>query len=284
MLRGGEMNRAMAGGLVLLVLAWAGSALSLNSLDQSKPKGWDQSSLLYVPSGKLLKPMAMDLDEGFAAVMWTKAVLYFSDAYLADQKYEWLSHILEVVTTLNPRFRHAYEFAGTVLGKSREDWPVTRKILEKGRDVFPNDWQLRVYLAIGLVKHDSDYSAAAEVLKPISLLPGIPDHIRTLSATYLDKNGEDNLAMAFLVNRFLSASDPLMQEVFVMRILKFYKGEKTDSNRRKSLIYKLLGLAKSDPRSEALVVVILREYLWGELSPGSKRVLGILGENVLNLP
>ncbi len=219
--------------------------------------------------------MALDFDEAVADIIWVDGILYFSDAFLTNGNYEWMGHILDVVTTLNPRFLNAYEFGGTVLARDKGEWPQTRKLLERGIAQFPENWQLRVYAAMGYVNLDSNYLVAAEILKPVALLPNVPEYARTLSATFLEKGGDERLALAFLADRYLHAPEAINREVFLNRLMKVFP-RATGPERDKEKVRKILSLAQVDPRSQEIVFTVLYEYLRGDLSPGSRRVLELL--------
>ncbi|MFH1625453.1 MAG: hypothetical protein ABID54_09915, partial [Pseudomonadota bacterium] len=93
-----------------------GATFSLQlRLDGIKKDKGDFESLLYLPSGRFLKPAALGFDELLADFLWVKAVTYFGGHYLTDKRYEWLYHILDVTTTLDPRFEYVYEFGGIIL-------------------------------------------------------------------------------------------------------------------------------------------------------------------------
>ena len=74
---------SLCAGIFFLLLAWAGSAFSVRSADAEKTGDWNRSSLLYLPSEKLLKPMALDFDEAAADLIWVDGVLYFSESYFS---------------------------------------------------------------------------------------------------------------------------------------------------------------------------------------------------------
>ncbi len=271
-----EALRPVAG-LVFLGLMLSGAAVMLRQIDAGKPKDWNQSQLLYLPSGKLLKPLALDYNAAVADMIWVRGMLYFSDQYLRGLGYVWMGHILDVVTELNPHLLPAYEFGGTVLVKDKGQWRQTRQLLQRGIAVFPDNWRLRVYLAMGELSVDTNYVAAAEALKPAALLPGIPNYVRTLSATLFQKGGRERMALAFLVDQYLHSPEAINRDVFLNRILKIFPAIE-NAKPDKEEVRKILALAQADSRSEPIVLNVLSDYLRGDLSPGSRRVLERLNE------
>ena len=170
--------------------------------------------------------MVLDFDEAVADLIWIQGMIYFADAYLNGKSYKWMGHIIDVVTTLNPRLHQAYEFAGVVLTKEKRELPKTLRILDRGIGEFPNDWRLRLYAAMGQIALDSNYSRAAELLRPVADQEDVPGHIKTMCATLLDKGGSRKLALAFLVDRYLETDNPISRELFLEKILKLYPSER----------------------------------------------------------
>lgn len=267
-------------GLAVLVLLGVSGAHFLRLAESAKAPGWNDSRLTYVPSGKLLKPLVLDLDEAVAAALWIRGMLYFSDAYLQGKSYPWLGHILDVVTTLNPRFRPAYEFGGVVLTKEKRELPKTVKLLERGVSEFPKDWRLRLYAAMARLDLDSNHLAAAKYLEPITLDKEVPDHIRTLCASLLNKGGGRKVAVAFLVERYLHSDNSINREIFVDKILKLYPesgGDPAGARERAVYVRKILHEAGFMPVAERIALVVIDEYLSGSLSPQSRGLMKALG-------
>ncbi|MDQ3003732.1 MAG: hypothetical protein M3Y08_21040 [Fibrobacterota bacterium] len=263
-------------GYLVLALLFAASMWLIRKADDTKPKDWNESRLTYLPSGKMLKPMVMDLDEAVADLLWIKAMLYFSDAYMTGKSYQWLGHILDIVTILNPRLHIAYEFGGVVLTKEKKNLPKTLKLLDRGISEFPEDWRLRLFAATARVAMDSNFTAAAEYLKPITLNKEVPDHIRTLCATFLSKGGGQRVALAFLVDRYLRSDNAINREIFVDKILKLYPGPPEKEKERKDAVTRVLKEVGYEPTIEMMGLGIIHEYLSNTLSPDSKRLMEAL--------
>ena len=119
-------------GILAIGLLFAASIWLINRADGTKPADWKDDQLTYIPSGRMLKPMMMDLDEAAGDLFWIKSMIYFADAYLAKQSFKWLGHMIDVVTILNPHLYAAYEFGGVVLTKEKRELPKTLKLLDRG--------------------------------------------------------------------------------------------------------------------------------------------------------
>jgi hypothetical protein len=253
-------------GLVALVLMLGASILLINKGDATKPRDWTENQLTYLPSGKMLKPMAMDLDEAVADLLWIKAMIYFADSYLAGKGYGWLGHMLDIVTTLNPHMHSAYEFGGVVLTKEKRELPKTIRLLERGVEYYPKDWRIRLYASMAQLALDSNYTKAAELLKPVTLDKDVPDHIRTLCASLLNKGGGRRVALAFLVDRYRHSDNTINREIFLDKILKLYPGPPGENAKRKDTVARVLHEVALEPMIEMVALGIIHEFLTGNMS------------------
>jgi hypothetical protein len=266
-------------GLVVLAGLIVSAGWFLRKADRAKPADWLDDRLTYVPSGKMLKPMVLDQDVVVADLLWIRAMIYFADAYLSQRSHKWLGHILDVVTTLNPRLYQAYEFAGVVLARDRQGLPKTLPILERGIAEFPKDWRIRLYAAMGHIALDSNHTKAAELLKPVSLEEDVPDHIRTLAATFLERGGSRPMALAFLMERYIRTDNPIQREIFLDRMIKLFPAPGGPSDEtRKRVAKKILHEAELEPFIERMALGVLGEYLTGKPSPATAKLIKLLGE------
>ena len=260
-------------GIAALVLMLGASILLINKADATKTRDWNQDQLTYLPSGKLLKPMAMDLDEAVADLLWIKAMMYFADAYVTGKGYGWLGHMLDIVTTLNPRMHYAYEFGGVVLTKEKQQLPKTMRLLERGVREFPKDWRIRLYASMAQLALDSNFTKAAEFLEPISLDKDVPDHIRTLCASLLNKGGGRRVALAFLVDRYRHSDNTINREIFLDKIIKLYSGAPEADPKRRETVSRVLHEVSLEPMIEMMALGLIHEYLTGEMSPQSRALI-----------
>jgi hypothetical protein len=259
-----------------MVALFAASVWLLNKADATKPKNWNDDQLTYLPSGKLIKPMMMDLDEAAGDLLWINAMMYFADAYLSHHSYRWLGRMLDVVTLLNNHLYAAYEFAGVVLTKEKSQLPETLKLLDRGVEIYPKDWKLRLYASIAQLALDSNFTKAAGYLAPIASDENVPSHIRTMSATLLSKGGGNRVALAFLVDRWVNTNNAITREIFVDKILTLYPGPKEKDSARKDEVLRILRQIAAQPSAELVGLGLIHEYLSETLSEKSRALLDML--------
>jgi hypothetical protein len=198
---------------VVVALAFFGLASGLQMLrDRRFPLETSDEETLYLSqraTGRIVfteRPLVSDL-------YWIRAIQYyggrtkeakerFSDALepppalaaKAPVTFELLYPLLDITTTLDPRFNIAYRFGAIFLSESyphgpgRPDQAVA--LLQKGLAAMPDKWQY--WQDIGFVYYWNvhDYRRAADAFSRGAALPGAPWWMQSLAATTFVKGGD----------------------------------------------------------------------------------------------
>jgi hypothetical protein len=93
--------------------------------------------LFYFPSGNFIQGKVGGFDNLIADWVWLRAIQYYGHHRLTDAKFTFLGHILEVLTTLDHRFIHAYTFGSLLLTHDAEDPDTALELLKKGSQKNP---------------------------------------------------------------------------------------------------------------------------------------------------
>jgi hypothetical protein len=151
----------------------------------------------YLPDAWLASRLALSFDAAAADVFWIRAIQYYGGAKRRTEgtrSYDRLYPLLDLTTTLDPRFTIAYRFGSIFLAEAYPNGPgrpdLAIRLLEKGVAAEPAKWQ---YLQdIGFVHYWwlHDYRAAAEWFMRASKVPGAPWWLEPLSATTLAQGGD----------------------------------------------------------------------------------------------
>ncbi len=112
----------------------------------------------------------------------------------APVRFDLLYPLLDIATTLDPRFNIAYRFGAIFLsetyphGPGRPDQAIA--LLEKGLAAMPDKWQY--WQDIGFVYYWNvhDYRKAADAFKRGAAVAGAPWWMQSLAATTLGKGGD----------------------------------------------------------------------------------------------
>jgi tetratricopeptide (TPR) repeat protein len=154
-------------------------------------------SVLYIRSTEAMRRISLSFSPLLADVYWVRAVQYYGGTRLAKseaRRYDLLYPLLDITTSLDPRFNIAYRFGSIFLaekfpgGAGRPDLAIA--LLEKGYRANPTRWQ---YLQdVGFVYYwwVSDYRQAGEWFHKAAGIPGAPWWLRSLAAVTLAQGGD----------------------------------------------------------------------------------------------
>lgn len=218
--------------------------------------------LMYLPSGKFTKQVAIGMDVALADILWARTMVYFGSHYETDKDYKWLYHILDVITTLDPQFVLAYKFGGMALSLEANEVHKSKTLLEKGIKNNPDSWQLYFVMGFNHFYFMDDTASAAKYFERAAELPGHPAYIPRLVARMYAKSGKLDVAMEFLEEIDKEYDDPTIKtaivgrykeliiekhKIFLNGVVEKYEGE---YGHKPTAIERLLqaGLLKSLPK------------------------------------
>ena len=102
--------------------------------------------------------------------------------------------LLDLTTTLDPRFNIAYRFGAVFLAESYPRGPgrpdLAVALLEKGLRERPDKWEYMQDIGFVHYWYDHDYRAAANWFRKAAEVPGAPWWLRSLAATTLVRGGD----------------------------------------------------------------------------------------------
>ena len=195
-------------GVIALAAALMAGAARLQALREERyPPSAAADASLYVTSGTTARRLTVGYNALAADLYWIRALQYYGDAKLKlarntsapggagpSDGYPLLYPLLDLTTSLDPRFTIAYRFGAIFLaetfpsGAGRPDLAVA--LLEKGLRDRPDKWE---YMQdIGFVHYwwRHDYKAAAAAFNQASQVEGAPWFLRSLAATTLVQGGD----------------------------------------------------------------------------------------------
>lgn len=129
--------------LVPLVLCNRVALSSLPGNTQATEADSEQRrELLYLPSGESLEVLSLGYKNAFSDYLWFKAINYFGAHINSDRNLPWLYHFCDIVTTLNPRAMHVYEFGSTMLSWELGRPEESLRLLNRAIAHSPENWRL----------------------------------------------------------------------------------------------------------------------------------------------
>jgi tetratricopeptide (TPR) repeat protein len=194
--------------VVLLVAALLAAAAALQRVREEKyPPSAAADAALYITSGNTLRRMTAGYNALAADLYWIRTIQYYGDIKLKQGNaaqapdprrtpadYQLLYPLLDLTTSLDPRFNIAYRFGAIFLaepypgGAGRPDLAVA--LLEKGLRERPDKWEYMQDIGFVYYWWVHDYRAAADWFSRGSQVPGAPWWLRSLAATTLTEGGD----------------------------------------------------------------------------------------------
>lgn len=190
-------GRTVAWTVAMAAALW-GAALSLQAArDQRYAKPDAESDLLYVRAGAAVPRIALGFDGLLADLYWIRAIQHYGDTRLStgpDKQYRLLYPLLELTTTLDPRFTVAYRFGAIFLAEAYPDGPgradLAISLLERGLRANPARWQFAQDAGFVYYWWVQDYRAAAAWFDRAARIEGAPWWLRSMAASTLAQGGD----------------------------------------------------------------------------------------------
>jgi tetratricopeptide (TPR) repeat protein len=154
--------------------------------------------LMYFPSGLAVKALSLGFRAPIADLIWLRFIQYYGEHRMTDVRFDLMYHILDILTTLDPHFDHAYTIGALMLAHDAQRPDQARALLKKGMYANPETW--RYPFVYGFIHYvfDVDYDVAATYFRLASRKPGAPEYTKRWAAFTLYKKIGD-LESAFTI-------------------------------------------------------------------------------------
>jgi tetratricopeptide (TPR) repeat protein len=136
--------------------------------------------------------------------------------------YDLLYPLLDITTTLDPRFRIAYRYGAIFLaepyplGPNRPDLAIT--LLRKAVDTMPDKWSYWHDIGFVYYWNTHDYVKAAEAFNRAADLPDAPWWLRSMAATTLARGGQRVASRMLWTQMYASATDDRAREAAGLKL------------------------------------------------------------------
>jgi hypothetical protein len=190
----------------------------------SQPSQNQLDEVKYLPKHHAVELLSFGYKNVVAQIVWFYTQNYFGKHYRSDQKYTWLYHMCDLITTLDPLNKRAFKFAAFMLGWEAKKTTEARKIIAKAIIHHPQDWEF-YYIrgSLAYIVEDAPDLAIAD-FQAGAKLPGAPSMMATVAATKIAKKSEDpKSAISFLENMIAQSEDPLTKSALEDKITEIRK-------------------------------------------------------------
>lgn len=166
-----------------------------------RDEGWKPyeplTPVMWLQASPIMDKATLGYDALASDVYWMRTVVYFGRQRLSTvegKNYELLYPMLNLVTSLDPRFTVAYRFGAIFLseqypgGPGRPDLAI--KLLERGMAADPTRWEYPHDIGFIFAWHYRDHKKAAEWFEIGSRVPGAPIWLKSSAAMMAARGGD----------------------------------------------------------------------------------------------
>ncbi|MCC7243074.1 MAG: hypothetical protein IT180_14195 [Acidobacteria bacterium] len=182
---------------IAMVVLFAASIGLQAARDRDRRSFEPAGGMLWLQSGVTVKRLALGYDTVAADLYWMRAVVYYGGQRLHDvssRNYDLLYPMLDLVTTLDPRFTVAYRFGAIFLTEAYPNGPgrpdLSIALLERGIERDGGRWEYMHDIGFVYYWWLQDYVRAAEWFERAGKAPGAPTWLPPLAATTLAVGGD----------------------------------------------------------------------------------------------
>ena len=172
--------------LICLLLAFSlyplGKSIDLTSPENTNPL----PELFYFPKTSFIKNIAFGYNNLLADIFWIRSVQYIGQHLITDNAFPYLYHILDITTSLDPRFINAYNFGSFFLAIYASDKKEGIELVEKGIKNNPENWKPAFELGF-IYFMRQDYKNAYKYFSLANTLPGMQDEYKTFAPYAMGK-------------------------------------------------------------------------------------------------
>ena len=188
-----------------------------------------EADTFHLPPSSALRFASLGHNELAADLLHGKANVYFGTQVMAKTPGKWLARYINAAIDLDPRFHRLYLSGSTMIvyGGANIDPTVlltANEILERGRAVFPLDWEIPFQLGFNYL-YEMPQAAkegdpripgwrqkGLEYLQYAAQFDGVPYYIPSLVARLLTKQGTAELAIGQLERAYAATSNEQARE------------------------------------------------------------------------
>ncbi len=153
--------------------------------------------VMYLPSTDCMKMISLGYRNLSSDLLWFKAVQYYGGYILAQNGIRLFSHLVELITDLDPNFIGAYKLSALIITEDLDQYHEGVKLLEKGVKNNPEDFWLTYELGFVHYLQGKDYKEAQKWFEIAAALPTADERAARFAAAAASKGGnyEDGIAL-----------------------------------------------------------------------------------------
>jgi tetratricopeptide (TPR) repeat protein len=195
----------------VLIVFFVAAMLHFNLYKNYRSKGSFISSMLYLPSGKYLKPVSFGYDTLFADFIYLWSIQYYGDPGF-HPRMEYLKHTYDLITELDPHYLDAYQTGALFMFYEGRNPMAGLRLLEKGMRNNPTEWILPIEAGFYCHMNLKRYDLAANYFEKASKVPGTVAFAKRALASMKFKMGDRATSLALWSEIYETADSPSIKQ------------------------------------------------------------------------
>jgi tetratricopeptide (TPR) repeat protein len=195
--------------LALALAASAGLKTANEALPRTKVPG---SGIIYIPSGKYLKPMTFGFSSLAADWIFLWSIQYFGNPAITD-KFKHFDHIFQILSELDPRWVDPYEVGALIALYDARDIALAIRILDLGLAKNPDLWIFPLEAGHYAQMYAKDVELARAYYKKAMDIPGSPPIVKRLYANAAFKTLDYDTAWATWREVYQTSKDEAVRSI-----------------------------------------------------------------------
>jgi hypothetical protein len=188
-------------------------------LDRQRTATPNLQGFMYLPQGEYLRIAVLGYEQVAADLLWIQAIQAMGErTKMSAEMGIWLARLLDLITTLDPRFLRVYEAGGIALTTFVHLPEESNKLLQKGMGHNPDVWQLPFLLGFNYYFDLYDDQKAAEYIAKASRLPGAPEYLAGFAARLYVSARSPQVAIDFLTQVYTQTRDETVKRILEQRL------------------------------------------------------------------
>lgn len=217
---------------------------------------YKDSAPLYLPRINAVKSVTLGYEHTVSTLLWFSTLNYFGEKFQEKKSMPWFSHMCELVTELDPKGKHVFEFCGTLLSWIARQPGRSIAILSKGIESDPDYWRYYYLRGFSYWYFLEDFDRARSDFEYAARIPGAPTFLASLASRLIVAGGDVKSAIAFLRAGIETSSDEVAKAALEDRLKLAYVSRDIEAIEEIIQNYKL----KSGTYPESLESLVHESY------------------------
>ena len=177
-----------------------------------------EAEVLYLPDKRAVELLSFGYRNALADYLWFKTISYFGKHYERDRDYQWMAHMCDLVTELNPLADHVYLFCGSMLSWEAKNYKGAVQILSKAIEANPANWIYYYYRGFNYMYFLNDNEKARDDFIAAAKLPNAHPLVQRLAAKKISMLNNPETAIEFLTDMVKKTEDPKARDALIEKL------------------------------------------------------------------